>query len=371
MPKYTEIFPVRSELPFVPQNDTLLYLQPEGADDLYIGKDLRFTHRRFKTRGFEFLFLPELVRSISASLIGYNLPNFTGKVPDWHDIQHRFRTGLALDDDKPAMVQFADGRIFFRYLTPCSYASPVESFLYEDTWGKFLEKEINITPQVSVDTGYACNKKIEPSLCHDSGVRFSIRGNGPSLFDEPVKPKTQRELEDEEIRDNEKECDQYAYVNISALKRLGINAEILAQILGTEKKLSKVHVTRNGRIFLEDYGKEVVLDDLSKSLYLLFLRHEEGIRIKDLSDHYRELLDYYQSISGRDDKLAMEQTIRNLVAPYNNSVNVLISRIKKSFIKAYDPALAEKYYIGGQKGEAKGISLDRSLVIWDAIRPAD
>ena len=28
-------------------------------------------------------------------------------------------------------------------------------------------------------------------------------------------------------------------------------------------------------------------------------------------------------------------------------------------MKAYDPTLAEKYYIGGQKGEAKGISLDQ------------
>lgn len=286
-------------------------------------------------------------------------------MPDWHEIQCGFRTGLALDEDKPAMVLFSGDRVFFRYLDPCSDASPVESFLYEDIWSKHHEEEIKIASPISVDTGTVYEE--------DSEVRFSIRRRDTSLWDEiaPVRPKTQKESEDEEIRDNEKECDQYAYINISALKRLGINAEILAQILGTEKKLSKVHVTRNGRIFLEDYGKEVVLDDLSKALYLLFLRHEEGIKIKNLSDHYRELFDYYQSISGRDDKSAMEQTIRNLVTPYNNSVNVLISRIKKSFMKAYDPALAEKYYIGGQKGEAKGISLDRSLVIWDAIRPAD
>ena len=365
MSQYTEIFPVRSELPFVPQKDTILYLQPEGADDPLFGlfgRDLMLTHQRFRARGFEFIFLPELVRSISASLIGYNVPNFTGEVPDWHDIQHRFRTALALDDDKPAMVLFAGERVYFRYLDPCS-----DVF----TRGKIFEKEIGIIPQVS--------DGMEPPLCRDSGIRFSRCLKGPAIFDNPFepepkpkpKPKTQRELEEEEIRNNEEECDQYAYVNISALKRLGINAEILAQILGTEKKLSKVHVTRNGRIFLEDYGKEVILDDLSKALYLLFLRHEEGIRIKDLADHYRELFDYYQSISGRDDKQAMERTIRNLVAPYNNSVNVLISRIKKSFMKAYDPTLAEKYYIAGQKGEAKGISLDRSLVIWDAIRPAD
>lgn len=356
MSNCTEIFPVRAGLPFVPQNDTYLYLQPEGAEDLHIEEDLSFTHRRFKKRGFEFLFLPELMRDISDSLIGYNLPNFTGKVPDWHEIQRGFRRGLALDEDKPAMVLFAGGRVFFRYLAPCSDASPVESFLYEGSWSKYYESEFESIPS-----------------CHeDYEVHFRISsGNGPSSSSRFALPKTQRELEDDEILDNEMECDQYAYVNISAMKRLGINAEILAQILGTEKKLSKVHVTRNGRIFLEDYGKEVVLDDLSKALYLLFLRHEEGIRIKDLSDHYRELLDYYQSISGRDDKCAMERTIRNLVAPYNNSVNVLISRIKKSFMKAYDPTLAEKYYIGGQKGEAKCISLDRSLVIWDAIRPAD
>lgn len=350
MSQYKEIFPERSGLPFVPQNDTILYLLPEGANDLLFGREVQLMHRRFGARGLEFIFLPELVRSISASLIGYNLPNFTGQVPDWHDIQHRFRAGLALDDDKPAMVLFAGDRVYFSYLDPCSDAS-------------FLEKEVGIAPQVSA--------RLELSPCPESAIRFSRCENVQACIEKRVRAKTQRELEEEEIRNNEEECDQYAYVNISALKRLGINAEILAQILGTEKKLSKVHVTRNGRIFLEDYGKEVVLDDLSKALYLLFLSHEEGIRIKDLSEHYRELFDYYQSVSGRDDKQAMEQTIRNLVAPYNNSVNVLISRIKKSFMKAYDPTLAEKYYIAGQKGEAKGISLDRSLVIWDAIRPAD
>ena len=70
MSQYTEIFPVRSELPFVPQNDTILYLQPEGADDLLFGREVQLMHRRFEARGLKFIFLPELVRSVSASLIG-------------------------------------------------------------------------------------------------------------------------------------------------------------------------------------------------------------------------------------------------------------------------------------------------------------
>lgn len=79
-------------------------------------------------------------------------------------------------------------------------------------------------------------------------------------------------------------------------------------------------------------------------------------------------MDLYQSISGRDDPEAMRRTITDLADPFQNFVNISLSRIKRAFGEPFCPQVAQNYYVTGERGRERRIALDRSLVTWEAIR---
>lgn len=110
------------------------------------------------------------------------------------------------------------------------------------------------------------------------------------------------------------------------------------------------------------------MDDKTKALYFLYLRHPEGLCIKDLPSHIEELLDLYQSVSGRDDKDAMRKTVENLADPFQNNANISLSRIKRAFVEAFNDNLAKAYYVDGERGGVRSIAIDRRLVTWETIR---
>lgn len=108
------------------------------------------------------------------------------------------------------------------------------------------------------------------------------------------------------------------------------------------------------------------MDTLTKSVFLLFLKHPEGIRYKDLCDHRSELESIYMSISGRSNLESMRKSIRDLTdSVTSNSINEKVSKAKKAFRDVVDERIAKFYYIDGKQGAAKSIALDRSLVIWE------
>ncbi|MCB0748405.1 MAG: hypothetical protein KDC90_13165, partial [Ignavibacteriae bacterium] len=131
------------------------------------------------------------------------------------------------------------------------------------------------------------------------------------------------------------------------------------------KKLSPMIIDQNFKIYLTDYNNlEIKMPALSKALYLLFLRHSEGIILKHLSDHKSELLKIYQSISLRESYDEAIASIEDLVNPLSNSVNEKASRIKCAFVKHFSEDIARHYHITGERGEKKVIILKRSLIEW-------
>lgn len=155
---------------------------------------------------------------------------------------------------------------------------------------------------------------------------------------------------------------------IILLHKYGISIEDLESFLSYKatSHLSKLHITSSHSIILENYDhQEVKMDTLTKTVFLLFLKHPEGIRYKELSDYATELEKIYTSITGRTDTKAIRESIESLTDPLSNSINEKVSRVKRAFINAVDERIAKYYYIDGQQGEAKKILLDRSLVIWE------
>jgi hypothetical protein len=126
---------------------------------------------------------------------------------------------------------------------------------------------------------------------------------------------------------------------------------------------SRLKKDRHGRIFLPDYANiEIRLPAMEKALYILFLRHPEGIYISQLSDFRDELSDIYLQISTRGLREDMRLRIDDLTNILNDQVSVKFSRIKRAFIDVIGESLADHYIIKGENAERKGIGLDRGLV---------
>ena len=140
--------------------------------------------------------------------------------------------------------------------------------------------------------------------------------------------------------------------------------------------LKPLIITEDYKFYIGDEGREVVLSPIHKSLYLLFLKHPDGIEFKNLSDYRDELMQTYLKVSHRLDVGKMEETIDRLTNPTDNAINEKCSRIKAAFYELMDEYSASYYIISSHvtrfvEGSShiwykrlKCIILPRELVIY-------
>jgi hypothetical protein len=153
---------------------------------------------------------------------------------------------------------------------------------------------------------------------------------------------------------------------IAKLRHRGIAESILEQLIHPDDRLSKLVVTKDYRIVLPDYqNMEIKMEPIVKAVYLLFLRHPEGIAFKCLPDYREELAEIYNKLRpmGLNDRAI--QSIEDVTNPLLNSINEKCARIRAAFISEFDDYMAKYYYIDGPRGEAKKIALPRDLVVWE------
>lgn len=172
---------------------------------------------------------------------------------------------------------------------------------------------------------------------------------------------------------------------IEQLKESGY-FELLLHTLGDETinelrniklnpSLSRIEITKDYKIILIDYGKEVKMTPLQKTLYIFYLRHPEGVAFKMLSAYYDELLAIYKVLSNREDLEKQQHSIRRLVDATDNAINEKCSRIKEALLKVMDDFIAQNYYLCLKKevykeegihytNLLKRITLPRDLVLY-------
>ena len=149
-------------------------------------------------------------------------------------------------------------------------------------------------------------------------------------------------------------------------EEFGITIEELYVIVGYTQKLSRLQITKSGKIFLTDYGnREVKMNDLSKAVYFFYLRHPEGARLSELQDYEEEILELYMGVTGRDEPEEIRATVHNLLNPLGNDLNTAFSRIRRAFRNVVEENVASRYYIGGHAGDKYSVPINRDLVIWD------
>ena len=144
-----------------------------------------------------------------------------------------------------------------------------------------------------------------------------------------------------------------------------MSEEEITSLLHTEQPLLRLTISRNYRIYIGDEQKEIHMEPLVKAVYLLFLKHPEGIHFKDLPDYREELIKIYDKVRpwGMTDRAI--QSIEDVTNPCLNSINEKCARIRGAFISQFDESLAKHYYINGNRGEAKRIDLPPELILWE------
>ena len=162
-----------------------------------------------------------------------------------------------------------------------------------------------------------------------------------------------------------------------------ISVPVLEQLFieAAKARLSRLVITRDFRFILADYDKEVTLTPVHKSLYILFLNHEEGIEFKDLADHREELQQIYRSVSPATDPARIDETVDRLTNPTDNAINEKCSRIKAAFAGLMDTYSLNYYMISSHTTRhfnsssrvwfkrLKLITLPRQLVIREYLQP--
>lgn len=152
---------------------------------------------------------------------------------------------------------------------------------------------------------------------------------------------------------------------LQLLRESGVSEAEIASLLYMDKPLSRMIISQDYRIYLGEERKEVHMEPILKAVYLLFLKHPEGIAFKFLPDFRQELTEIYSYVRpwGLTDRAI--RSIEDVTNPMLNSINEKCSRIRRAFLTHLDSNMAEQYCIRGTRGASKGIALPRDLVIWE------
>ena len=128
----------------------------------------------------------------------------------------------------------------------------------------------------------------------------------------------------------------------------------------------RIRITKDLRILLPDrFDTEIRLRPLVKTVFLLFLRHPEGIRFGDLQDYRKELMELYMGISRRSSRELAEQSIDRLTDPKDNSIHEKAANLAAALARYFRPDRLPAYTLTGKAGTPKRIRLDRALVEWE------
>jgi len=141
-------------------------------------------------------------------------------------------------------------------------------------------------------------------------------------------------------------------------------------MLKDQEIISRLVITYQGRVILPEYGElEIKLTPKEKAMYFLFLRHPEGICLKDLPDYRQELLRYYGRVTRSDDKSSIIAAIDKLVDTLSGDADIQRSKIKAGINRAFTGQFCEQfarwYTINGERARAMRVELPQDKIVWE------
>lgn len=375
---------VLRNVPFLKSGMVIYVSSPNSEQqDLYVIQNRDSIQEQFAASDFRFIFIPDLLGSIPESVEEYLFPMMEHPSPDAVYAHIRKTANLG---DKAGLLYQRGRAVFFREIGPESCQDEISALVEELTPKNQIR--FRMAPAEPEDeTGmayfpdedeviYPIKKKSKSNKKFVSWIRQkshqvaeaaeeSFNETMGGLFDELNLPSPEQTYEPPVEEAPLDERTMAILDEIDGIKsRFGLSVDELIILINYKVQLSHLHISRNGKIQLSDFGKEIKMDTRAKAFYFLFLRHPEGIRYKDMADYREELMDIYWSLADRD-KADVEKTIDTLIDPLGNEMNVCASRIKAAFRNQVGDHVAKFYILEGPAGGKKKVPLDRDLVIWE------
>ena len=344
-------------LPFVPDVHDIIYVENEYDPVIngYIQEHYEELQQRFLKKNVTLNYLPKLCgQEVSKEALHYMFP-FLGQESSFvngnitiETLKEHLLSGTI---EGPALIHFvrmeAENPSSFYYTYRPLYADFFVSL--SEQFERYLQR---ITLSYRGEAGTSFNALSKPKSEDDVADHYFNDGSDNILFaDKSIGDLT------EEIRKR-----------IIELRKRGVQLHLLRDLIEEQPTLSRLVIDKDFRIFLPDYNNmEIIMSPLPKAVYLLFLKHPEGIVFKQLHDYYPELLDIYKRISNRVVEKKILKSINDITDPTKNSINEKCTRIREAFLKQFDYVYAQNYFITGKRGEPKRITLPRELVDLQAL----
>ena len=128
----------------------------------------------------------------------------------------------------------------------------------------------------------------------------------------------------------------------------------------------RLYIDRQYRIRMDcPDGMELHLRPLVKAIFILFLKHPEGILLKERSLFEKELNAIYEVIYPQADPEVRLRRVQRLMDPTDNSFSETTSRLNTDLEKFMPAGLVDGYKVSGTNGHPRRIPLDPLLVVWE------
>lgn len=351
MEKLTEIFyknvrknsrPVylSLDIDFTPEYNQVIYYEPSYNTLLncYIKEHYLEICQLLEGIGKTFCYFPQKALEIGKNALSYYAPSMSGhhKINNNHvDFYSKIITPYFVDykPSKPALLRF-DSKEFENG----KYCYKFKCFQFDE------------------DESIFCQFKYYASKAEDSVTMSCIT----------------TDIDEEYDADNHFNSDINNIMHdvrekVDKLRQLGVDEAVLKTLIEPDTKPSRMIITKDFRILLPDFNNmEINMSPLPKAVYLLFLKHPEGILFRNLPYYRDELLDIYLKLTDRETGTVIMKSIDALTNPRENSINEKCARVREAFISRFNEKTLAKYYIiNGEYGREKKIMLDRNLVVWE------
>ena len=111
-------------------------------------------------------------------------------------------------------------------------------------------------------------------------------------------------------------------------------------------------------------GPEIPLRPLVKALFILFLKHPEGIRLKERDRYRGELEEIYGVIAPGVSQEDVRRRVQRLTDPEDNSFSEKASVLNARLDALLPPEIVNGYKIQGFNGHPRRIPLAELMVEW-------
>ena len=319
-------------LPSEPESNQVLYVENHKNAQLeaYITTNLKDIKRTFKHFGLEFIYLPDYMdnmpedelRDTASYYVPWLKPTDLDSLRDACKIAiEELYNKVHLKDDVPAVVN-SKGRAFKVDVRPRDYSA----LFYQ------------------IAQAYSQNDRIKEYNLYDAELECECSV-----------------IAEETIINEYFRADQM-YEELKKNHSAWWLEELFAAQMRTDEVISRIVIDSPRRLLLPDYNNmEIKMTPATMAFYLLYLKHPEGIRFKELVNYKKELYRLYSYTTKSDDKERILSTVDRMVDQLNGSQDEHRSRIKEAIDKAFTNQMCERYakmyYLDGKRAEPMKIEI--------------